>query len=619
MCVPYNCVLEYVSVACCSHVSKAPCNQIMLERISHSCYRVQNYSCQSYIFFNSCFKVTPAAEDPRRGCVTQFTTEEIMGINLSIKDMDRDALDMLILGLISSCRHTGDMTQTSRCKEQRERQKGRSTYMYMGRLVCVKTFQTLLGVSANKLRALQDHFKENGLTPRKLKSGGRKSNTNSLSLEDTQRVLNFIKQYAEDHAVSLPGRVPGFKRADIQLLPSSAPKSRVYRHYADIAARAGHPKVVAKTTFNRLWRELCPFIVVCRPMTDLCWRCQNNNTKIFRSANLTDEEKGELILEQQRHLSIVVAEGQFYKDEIAQCKTAVQGLGLTALTETAPNSRPIAVHYSFEFAQQVHLPSNAAQPGPMYFLVPRKCAIFGVNCEAIPQQVNFLVDESVNCSKGSTAVISYLHFFFEKYGLGEQVLSLHCDNCSGQNKNNFVMWYLIWRVMKGLHTEINVHFMPAGHTKFAPDWAFGLLKKCFRRSEVSCLDDLCEVVRESTPVSHVNIPQLVGREDGSSLVNTYDWQTFLKPAFKRLPGMLKFAHFRMSHQHPGCVFVKMSLAEVEEQRNLLVSREAFRALADMPLILPTPGLSRERQTYLFTQIREFVREDKRDVMCPPPN
>lgn len=95
------------------------------------------------------------------------------------------------------------------------------------------------------------------------------------------------------------------------------------------------------------------------------------------------------------------------------------------------------------------------------------------------------------------------------------------------------------------------------------------------RCPADSLDDLCEVVRESTAVSHVNIPQLVGREDGSTLVNTYDWQTFLKPAFKRLPGMLKFAHFRMSHQHPDCVFVKMSLAEVEEQRNLLVSREAF--------------------------------------------
>ncbi|XP_070183797.1 uncharacterized protein [Littorina saxatilis] len=216
----------------------------------------------------------------------------------------------------------------------------------------------------------------------------------------------------------------------------------------------------------------------------------------------------------------------------------------------------------------------------MYFLVPRKCAIFCVNCEAIPQQVNFLVDKSVNCSKGSTAVISYFHFFFEKYELGEQVLSLHCDNCSGQNKHNFVMWYLIWRVMKGLHTEINVHFMPAGHTKFAPDWAFGLLKKF-------------PAIRGVLPTASMICARSCERaqqEDGSTLVNTYDWQTFLKPAFKRLPGMLKFAHFRMSHQHPDY----------------------------MPLILPTPGLSRERQTYLFRQIREFVREDKRDVMCPTP-
>ena len=28
------------------------------------------------------------------------------------------------------------------------------------------------------------------------------------------------------------------------------------------------------------------------------------------------------------------------------------------------------------------------QPGPVYFLTPRKCAIFGVACEAIPRQVS---------------------------------------------------------------------------------------------------------------------------------------------------------------------------------------------------------------------------------------
>lgn len=56
---------------------------------------------------------------------------------------------------------------------------------------------------------------------------------------DTERIAHFIKQYAEDHAVRLPGRVPGFKRDDIHLLPSSCPKSRVYRCYSESANAAG--------------------------------------------------------------------------------------------------------------------------------------------------------------------------------------------------------------------------------------------------------------------------------------------------------------------------------------------------------------------------------------------
>ena len=127
------------------------------------------------------------------------------------------------------------------------------------------------------------------------------------------------------------------------------------------------------------------------------------------------------------------------------------------------------------------------------------------------------------------------------YGLGEKVVHLHCDNCSGQNKNRYVLFYLLWRVMKGLHTEITINFMPPGHTKSAPDWCFGLLKRCFRRAEVSCLNDLCDVVRESTPVARVNIPQLVAREDGTVIVPTYDWQAYFSPVFKPLPGIKKFS------------------------------------------------------------------------------
>ena len=53
-------------------------------------------------------------------------------------------------------------------------------------------------------------------------------------------------------------------------------------------------------------------------------------------------------------------------------------------------SGPATVHYSFDFAQQVHYPHNPLQPGPMYFKTARKCAIFGVCCEGLPRQISVL-------------------------------------------------------------------------------------------------------------------------------------------------------------------------------------------------------------------------------------
>ena len=46
-----------------------------------------------------------------------------------------------------------------------------------------------------------------------------------------------------------------------------------------------------------------------------------------------------------------------------------------------PCSNQTTMHYSFDMAQQVHYPSDPLQPGPIYFLTPRKCALFGVCCE----------------------------------------------------------------------------------------------------------------------------------------------------------------------------------------------------------------------------------------------
>ena len=94
-------------------------------------------------------------------------------------------------------------------------------------------------------------------------------------------------------------------------------------------------------------------------------------------------------------------------------------------------SWPHTVHYSFDFAQQVHYPPNPLQPGPMYFKTARKCAVLGVCCEGIPQQINYLIDEASDVGKSANMVVSLLHHFLWHHGLGEIDVGLHGqNNCS---------------------------------------------------------------------------------------------------------------------------------------------------------------------------------------------
>ena len=93
-------------------------------------------------------------------------------------------------------------------------------------------------------------------------------------------------------------------------------------------------------------------------------------------------------------------------------------------------------HILFDFAQNASYPCSPLQPGPLYFLCERKVYIFGICCEGLPRQMNYLIDECVYNGKGANTVVSLLHHYLTHYSLGERHLHIHADNCVGQNKNN---------------------------------------------------------------------------------------------------------------------------------------------------------------------------------------
>ena len=99
--------------------------------------------------------------------------------------------------------------------------------------------------------------------------------------------MDFLFNYSEDHAILLPGRVPGYKDTKVKLLPSSTTKKQVWSTYCE----ADNFRNVSYKTFLKIWKRYNPRLIVMKPMTDLCAVCQENSKLILHVSNKPESEK----------------------------------------------------------------------------------------------------------------------------------------------------------------------------------------------------------------------------------------------------------------------------------------------------------------------------------------
>jgi len=78
---------------------------------------------------------------------------------------------------------------------------------------------------------------------------------------------------------------------------------------------------------------------------------------------------------------------------------------------------------------------------------------------------------------------------------------------------NYMMYYLMWRMLTGLREKVKISFLPVWYTKFIPNWCFGVMKQHFQCTKVRNLDDITNCVSLS---SSINAPQLVVSLDGTT-------------------------------------------------------------------------------------------------------
>lgn len=241
-----------------------------------------------------------------------------------------------------------------------------------------------------------------------------------------------------------------------------------------------------------------------------------------------------------------------------------------------------------------------------------------MQCDTVSKQMNYLIPESAVTGKGANQVVSYLHDFLLNHALGEKHGFFHGDNCCAQNKNNILMGYFLWRVLNNFHESITMSFLPVGHTKFSPDPAFGIFKSKFRRSDVNNLDELINVVVDSTPDSKLNNAKLVGDVSGNVFVPVYNWQQLHHDLnFKNIPNIKSFHKFIFSCEFKGRVRLYES-AYSPEFTEFVMCADHKIVSDDLPPTVSPIGLSAQRQLYLYNSIRPFVADHSKDILCPKP-
>jgi hypothetical protein len=263
------------------------------------------------------------------------------------------------------------------------------------------------------------------------------------------------------------------------------------------------------------------------------------------------------------------------------------------------------------------VPHSDQQIGKVYYLSARKVHLFGIQDEAVREQINYVLDENELLGKGPNSTLSLVFDGIKLLNKGEKHLKITCDNAGGQNKNNTTLWFYMYLVITGYYESIELNFMIPGHTKFKCDGSFGLIKRLYRKTTVDCVDHVVDVVKRSS-ISGLN---KVRRYNGFQY---FDIISGLKTYFKKLPGLQKFQHFIFTSANPGIVkaqeiangtFQEFKLLKINKSIDNKVL-EKIRALSFSTLV--PPPMKYERQDYLYQNIRPFVKDEYKDITCPKP-
>ncbi len=253
-------------------------------------------------------------------------------------------------------------------------------------------------------------------------------------------------------------------------------------------------KVPGQSYFHRVWKAECPHIKV-RKATRFskCEICESLRDEMKRRIT-TFQSTTELLVRKRAHYNMILAERLEYKRKrdiaIMDPKHAwsiiVDGADQTA------------------FGLPHFVTSTKGQKGHSL-----KVKLVGVLEHAVENRLRLLT-MSEEHETGANHIVEAVHRFLMDRSLSSSPphrFYVQFDNCTRENKNRFLLSYMESLVRWKLFKEVEVAFLPVGHTHEDIDQAFSTTSNRLRQNNAITLPELHHELRQVynkfTSVTHM--------------------------------------------------------------------------------------------------------------------
>lgn len=308
------------------------------------------------------------------------------------------------------------------------------------------------------------------------------------------------------------------KVKDALVLPLGTSWVSLHTQFLNFLEENEVEETCAYSTFCKLIKKHCPEVYVNVKQEDVCDACYYARTVLKgKSQENYSREENQLKSDFLQHQVEYLKRRDIYSHDINlsrygcspstkmwnEIEAQSKGKLFLSIDMMGLVHSSLMRVYSFDYKQTLPLPYDGIQPANFFYHSKRNIQIFGVVKEHREKNMNtlYVYDECSGKKSANEIITMLMDAMGDDEVLPHHHLVFYADNCPGQNKNKYMVAFLMILVLLRRCASIRLKFLVVGHTHNSCDRLFGQLSKKYEKRSLSHIDDVVVVASSMSNVT----------------------------------------------------------------------------------------------------------------------